>query len=266
MMNDKSFAVRRAPVHSRKNLLLPTGIVVLVLALATWAVVWLRTAETFSIVRVETGSYRFTSESDLESILGGFLDRNIWTLSNQEMEEAMSVLPWVRDLRLRRRLPDIIEVDFREWRPLLEVAGAGNALPGGEKFSWVLVEDGRVLPFPDHLVLAGLPVLMGADCVSIEEADPLGLTLAESDLVLDLLRAMSESGLESVSPVDFVVVRPEGFAIVLQNDLGSLLVGRQEFSDRLMRYMEAHDHLEPGLIVDLRFKDRVTCRLPDLDS
>ena len=83
-----------------------------------------------------------------------------------------------------------------------------------------------------------------------------------SDRVLNLQTAIEESGLESVSPIDFVVARPEGFAIVLQEDQGSLLVGNEEFSDRLQRYMEAHDHLETGLIVDLRFKDRVTCRRP----
>ncbi len=265
MKEDKRFAARRVPARSKKHFFLSAGITIVLLALATCGVAWLRTAETFGIVRVETGSYRFTSEDDLESILSGFLGRNIWTLSNPEMEEAMSTLPWVRDLRLRRQLPSIIEVDFREWRPLLEVSNSGKGLSGGKDVSWVLVEDGRVLPFPEHLVLAGLPVLAGVDCVPGEGAGRLILDPAESGLVLSLLAAMNESGLESVSPVDFVVARPEGFAIILQDDLGSLLVGREEFLDRLIRYMKSYDHLEPGLIVDLRFKDRVTCRRPDPD-
>ncbi|MBU8870488.1 MAG: FtsQ-type POTRA domain-containing protein [Gemmatimonadales bacterium] len=260
-----TFAVRRKPARSRKQFILPGVGAVVILALAAWCVIWLRTADTFSIVRVETGSYRFTSEGDLEKILSGFLGQNIWTLSNTEMEQAMSALPWVRDLRLRRRLPAIIEVDFREWRPLLEVAGVGKDGSGAGEVSWVLVEDGRVLPFPGHLVLAGLPVLMGVACVSDEGSGPLALDPEDSSLVMALLSAMNGSGLESVSPVDFVVARPEGFAIVLQDDLGTLLVGREEFRDRLQRYMEAHGHLEPGLIVDLRFKDRVTCRRPDPD-
>ena len=262
----RSFAVRRAPSQSKKHLLLRAGITISVLALLAWGVFWLRTSDTFSIVRVETGSYRFTSEGELETILSGFLGRNIWTLSNTEMEGAMAHLPWVRDLRLRRRLPAVIEVDFREWRPLLEVAGVAGGKKGravGEDPSWVLVEDGRVLPFPEHLVLAGLPVLTGVQCVPGGGDGSLNLDPAETDLVLALLMAMEESGLESVSPVDFVVARPEGFGIILQDDLGSLLIGREDFSNRLNRYMEAHEYLDKGLILDLRFKDRVTCRRPD---
>ena len=98
------------------------------------------------------------------------------------------------------------------------------------------------------------------------EIDTTGATVLaapQAESLLALLEAVEESGLESVCPVDFVVARPEGFAIVLQGDLGRLLVGREEFRERLDRYMEAHEHLESGLIVDLRFRDRVTCRRPE---
>ena len=71
---------------------------------------------------------------------------------------------------------------------------------------------------------------------------------------------MEDAGLETVCPVDFVVARHEGFAIVLQDGQGTLLVGREDFADRLERYMAARDHLEPGLEVDLRFSDRITVR------
>jgi hypothetical protein len=38
------------------------------------------------------------------------------------------------------------------------------------------------------------------------------------------------------------------------------MVGREDFSDRLNRYMTARDYLDPGLEIDLRFKDRLTVK------
>ncbi len=81
--------------------------------------------------------------------------------------------------------------------------------------------------------------------------------------LLDLFDAMAASGLEAAAPVDFVVVDPEGYAIVLADGQGILQVGRKEFGPRLERYLTARPHLEPGLEVDLRFADRVTVRRPD---
>lgn len=253
------FAVRRPERRSPWRLVGRLAALLVIAAAVGAGWWWLRTSPTFHVTRVESGAYRFTQEEQLEEILGGFLGRNIWTLRDREVEEALSSLPWVRDLRVRRRLPAQVEVDFREWRPLLEVAGVHGGQ--GEAASWVLIGDGRVLPFPSQLAQAGLPVLAGIDCV-VDSTGALRLPPDRDRTVLDLVRAIETSGLESVTPVDFVVARPEGFAIVLQGGVGRLLVGREDFAGRLGRYLEAHVHLEPGLIVDLRFADRVTCRRP----
>lgn len=253
------FAVRRPERRSPWRLALRAGGLLLVLAAAVLAAWWLRTSPTFHVTRIESGAYRFTDEQQLQEILSGFLGRNIWTLRDHEVKQALARLPWVRDLRVRRRLPAQVEVDFREWRPLLEVADASGAAEadGG----WVLVGDGRVLPFPAQLARAGLPVLTGVAC-AVDSSGTHRLPPELQRTVLELVQAIESSGLEAVSPIDFVVARPEGFAIVLQGGVGRLLVGREQFADRLGRYLEAHVHLEPGLIVDLRFADRVTCRRP----
>ncbi|MFN2370490.1 MAG: hypothetical protein ABR506_04960, partial [Candidatus Krumholzibacteriia bacterium] len=126
----------------------------------------------------------------------------------------------------------------------------------------VLVGDGRVLPFPQRLPAPGLPVLVGVRVL----AEPDGtrrLEPAQLPRVLEVLAAIESTGLETAVPVDFVVARAEGFAIVLQEGRGTLLVGREEFAHRLQRYMVGRDHLEPGLEVDLRFRDKITVRRPD---
>ncbi len=105
-----------------------------------------------------------------------------------------------------------------------------------------------------------MPVLVGVQLEKNPETGILQLSSSQKDQVLDLVAGVEMSGLESACPIDFIVARSEGFAIVLQDGRGSLLVGREEFASRLGRFMDARDHLEPGLQMDLRFADRITCR------
>jgi cell division septal protein FtsQ len=255
----KSYAVRRKPRRSRARLTLKIGAASAGLALAGLGIWWLLTSSTFAVVRVESGAYRFTAQTELEVALGEFLGRNIWTLSTQEISERVAGLPWIRDLRVRRSLPNTIEVDFREWRPLWQVSEIKGVTSVSDR-PLVLIEDGRILEFPAHVVMAGLPVLVGVPAV--REGDP-GVLRVESDhlnQIVELISAMEDAGLETVSPVDFIVARNEGYAIVLQDKQGVLMVGREDFSDRLNRYMTARDHLDPGLEIDLRFKDRLTVK------
>lgn len=250
------FAVRRRPRSSGTRRwwgALAALAVAAVLAAGIW---WLLTGELFAIAQVETGGYRFTDRVHLESRLAGLLGHNIWTLRSGDVAEALADLPWVRDVSIRRHLPDRLHLEIREWRPLLTVDGAGVGIRPG-----VLVADGRVLGFPGELVPPALPVLTGITAAP----DSLGvrrLPSAELDRLLDLLAAVETTGLEAHMPMDFVVAREQGYAIVLAEGAGTLLVGRENFTDRLERYLTARDHLDRGLEVDLRFRDRVTVRRP----
>jgi cell division septal protein FtsQ len=255
------FAVRRRPRRPRRPLIL-RGLAALVLAAAAaglgW---WLLTSPLFAVTRVETGAYRFTAADDLEDALGALLGRNIWRVGQGDAETALAGLPWIRDLRLARRLPSTAAVEFTEWTPLVAVAVA-PAQGAASSGLHVLVADGRVLVFPAHLPAPGLPVLTG---VAAARDTTGALRLAESQLptVLSLLDAVAATGLEAAAPVDFLVARSDGFAIVLQDGRGTLLVGREEFAGRLQRYMVGRDHLEDGLEIDLRFRDKITVRRPD---
>ncbi len=248
------YAVRRSNEKPRRGVWLKFSAVVLLLCLISGGVFYGLNSNYFSVVRVESGSYRFTVQDDLDQVLSGYLGRNIWTLSEAQVAGSLASLPWVRDLKVFKRLPGTVEVDFREWRPVLALdiqSETGATL--------VMVEDGRILEFPGHLPLAALPVLVGVSCVRDSTDGALRLDSSWATDVLELVDAMASSGLETTGPVDFLVARPEGFAIVLQQGQGQLLVGREEFADRLTRFMAARDHLEPGLQMDLRFRDRITC-------
>ncbi len=254
----RGYAVRRGPVRSRRAVLVRAGagmMTLITLAVATW---WVLTSPTFAVKRIESGSYRFTSEAELQGAFSEFLGRNIWTLNTAEISASIGQLPWIRDLRVLRRLPNSFEVDFREWSPLLMVEAL--TIDGRTRERLVLLNDGRLLDFPDHLVLPGLPVLVGVQPVREGETGDLRLSAKDSAQLLELISSMEDAGLEAASPVDFVVARSEGFAIVLQNKQGLLLLGREDFGPRLQRYMTARDHLVAGLDYDLRFANRITVR------
>jgi hypothetical protein len=248
------YAVRRRAEKSHRGLWVKLTAAVLLVGLISGGVYFALTANYFSVVRVESGSYRFTVKDDLDQVLGGYLGKNIWTLSEARIAESLAGLPWVKDLKVFKRLPGTIEVDFLEWRPVLALDIQPMA-----GVSLVMVEDGRILEYPEHLPLAALPVLVGVECFRDSTDGVLRLDSAWTSDVLDLVAAMATTGLETTGPIDFLVARPEGFAIVLQEGQGRLLVGREEFAERLARFMAARDHLEPGLQMDLRFRDKITC-------
>lgn len=315
------FAVRRRTPVPRRRRLWRLGLALALAGALGAGAWWLLTAETFDVSRVQSGSYRFTAKAELDSVLSLFLGRNIWTLRRQEVADALQDLDWVRDLHVSRRLPDTIEVDFREWRPLAVLApadsgavvwpdsatgAAGVAAPdsGGAPLPvaadeppgpiLVLSEDGRVLSFPGDLVLPALPTLVGfqagpAGTLAVADpkadaapdssagppadptADPSADATADSGAaagphILALFAAVEDAGLEALCPVDFVVAGADGYAIVLQERQGTLLVGREDFTARLRRYMFAREHLQPGAEVDLRFADRVTVKTPPQDE
>ncbi len=260
-MNTRSgeghFAKRQVEPQSRKPLYKKLTISIFLLVFVVGGGFFFSTTTFFEVSRVESGAYRFTSQVELEDALEGVLGRNIWRVSQENVQELLQDLPWLRDLSLHRRLPSTIRVDFREWRPLLEVRNSGvpaDAPP------MVLLEDGRVLEFPSHLVLAGLPVLVGVELLREGESAACHLDSLTTSNMLELVSAFKEAGLEAHCPVDYIVDRDEGYGIVLQHGQGSLLVGREDFARRLNRYVDARGHLVPGLEVDLRFSDRITSR------
>ncbi len=126
----------------------------------------------------------------------------------------------------------------------------------------MLVGDGRVLPYPDRLPGPGLPVLVGVRAPR-DSTGTRRLDATQLPRVMELLAAVESTGLEAADPVDFVVARTEGFAIVLQNGRGTLMVGREDFANRLQRYMFGRDNRRNRVSTyDLRFRDMITVRRP----
>lgn len=253
---DIVFAVRRTAPKRRGRRWRRWAVAAVVLAALGTGGWWVTQSGVFAVTRLGTGAYRFTDQRALKSALTPLLGRNLWALTAGDVRAALAPLPWVHEVYVQRRLPGSVDIELIEWRPLLVVAETGA--PKGAPIL-VLVEDGRVLPFPARLPAPELPVLTGV-LVERSANGPAHLPAALAVPVLELVAAMESSGLEAVSPVDFVVAGKQGFSIVLQKDATTLLVGREGFADRLGRFLTARDHVAEGVEVDLRFKDRLTVR------
>ncbi len=248
-------APRRSP-RSRRQVTLRVVVAGLLVTVLAGGGYWLLNASLFEIARVESGPYRYSDEPDVESAFSRILGRNIWTLTRGHAVAACEDLPWVREVHLRRRLPDVVVVEFIEWQPLLAVATSGA------DGTHMLVADGRVLGAPAHLDIPGLPLLVGCEPVAGSDQRQ---RLADHDLapLLALVEAMQDTGLETACPVDFVRRTDDGFILELQGRAGSLRVGRQDFSRRLRRYLLTREQIPDGAAVDLRFEDRITIETPE---
>lgn len=252
--NVRGHAVYRPEQTSRRGFWIKLSLLTLVAGILGGGAFYSIRTGTFDVVEVRSGSYRYTEAADLDQVLETFLHRNLWTLSEGEVAAGLSSLPWIQEVQVQRELPGTLEVEFSERRPVLSLASENSETP------LVLVDDGHILPFPKHLPLPALPVLVGVATVTDSIGGHLELDPQWAAQVDELLLAMAATGLESVAAVDFLVARPEGFAIVLQEGRGTLQVGHEDFASGLDRYLTARDHLKPGVRMDLRFRDRIVCR------
>ncbi len=257
----RTLARWRTPRRSRRQTAAWTAAVTATIAVLVAGAWWMLTTPTFAVARVESGPYRFSTRSEVESALRDVLGRNIWRLSAGEIGAGFAELPWVREVHARRRVPDTVVVELVEWRPLLVVASR-DADPVRDL---VLIGDGRVLPMPEHLDLPALPVLVGASLIGIDPGawriDPV-----RAGQVASLFEALAETGFEVECSVDFVRLTATGITLELADRAGTVHLGREAFDERLSRYLLARDRIPRGAAVDLRFADRITIASPVADQ
>lgn len=252
----RSLARLRRARRPRRVIVTTLAAVLSTLGLAGAGTWWTLTSPSFAISRVESGPYRFSVQAEVDAVLRSFLGRNIWTLELQEVSAAFADLPWVRSVHLRRRVPQTLTVELDEWRPLLSVA-VGDGAP-----DQVLIADGRLLSWPDHLQPPGLPVLVGAPLQPGVAEGGQALDPEVAAAVLAAIDALVVTGFEAAYPVDFLRLTPLGLVLELERRAGRVVLGRGDYAPRLQRFLLARDRVPAGSTVDLRFADRITFETP----
>jgi cell division protein FtsQ len=86
---------------------------------------WAAHSQTFQVAGVDVTGARHLSKDELQNIAGTFTGQSIFKVSLDEAAQRARALPWVRDVRLYRHLPNRISMTVSE-RTAAAVLDCGN--------------------------------------------------------------------------------------------------------------------------------------------
>jgi cell division protein FtsQ len=214
--------------------------------IAVGAIAWAARNDAFAFREVVVATpLKRSSPAHLEAAIRADLAGTFFTLDLERARAALSRVPWVRAVALRRQWPGRLEVAVDEYTPYARFGDAALVSPEGEMFS--AAYDGE------------LPQLDGPDARAVELTarhrewsalvEPLGLKL----------RAIS------VSPRGGWRVHAQGARAPL-----ALELGRDDPDARLARFVAAYGRTIGALArsgtrvaeVDLRYRNGFAARVP----
>ncbi|MFT4256987.1 MAG: cell division protein FtsQ/DivIB [Pseudoxanthomonas sp.] len=110
-------------------------------------------AERWPLTRMRVhGGLKRVDAAQLQRAVLPFAQRGFFAVRLTDAQHALERLPWVERAEVRKRWPDVLEIDIVEHRPF--------ARWGSDR---LLSEGGRLFPVPAGLPLEGLPQLGGPD-------------------------------------------------------------------------------------------------------
>lgn len=110
-------------------------------------------AERWPLTRLRVhGEFKRVDPAQLRAVVLPFAKPGFFAVRLQGAQDAVEKLPWVERAEVRKRWPDVIEVEVVEHKPF---ARWGDAR--------LLSEHGRLFPVPKGLSLEALPLLGGPD-------------------------------------------------------------------------------------------------------
>lgn len=110
-------------------------------------------AERWPLTRLRVhGELKRVDAAQLRAAVLPHAQRGFFAVRLQDAQDAVQKLPWVEHAEVRKRWPDVLEINIVEHRPF--------ARWGKDR---LLSESGRLFPLPAGLPVAGLPQLGGPD-------------------------------------------------------------------------------------------------------
>jgi len=205
-------------------------------------------SERLRVARVEVRGNRFLSEGEVREMLGPTVGDNILTLDLEALKSRLRASSWVAAASVRRALPDTIQVEIDERRPLALAEVDRLYLMDGEG---VLIDiyGPRTAGFDLPIVrgLAGLD-----ESVRRDRAQRAGALLAD---LADLASEVSEVSVTDRGDLR-LVLRGAGEVVLLgappcRAKLQTFLALRRELAERTPN----------AEYFDLRFRDRIYAKL-----
>ncbi len=201
-------------------------------------------AELFQISGVDVTGVRQLGEADIKAIAGGFTGKNIFRVDLDAAAARARSNPWIREVRIYRRLPNRISMSVVERIPdaILEVGSRRYLMDNETTVIQEIAKDGAAWP---------LPVIEVRDCAA-RPGEPVrddGVTEA-----LELLAEISARGGWWLSNVRVKAYSPETLSVVYASH--EFKMGSGDYPEKLRRLSEVMaDVKQRGLniaYVDLR--------------
>lgn len=200
---------------------------------------------------VVVGNERVPSATVLAAVDGLKGQNLVWT-DLGEWRERLLQSPWVRDASLRRSLPSTVEISVSERIPTV-LARMDSRLFLVDEQGIVIDRYGPQYAGFDLPIVDGLEIAKPAPGARVDEARA---RLAAR--VVAALRNAPEIS-KRVSQID--VSNPHNAQVTLSGDAAVLLLGEDQFQQRIESYLQLADTLRSSVpeieYVDLRFGERV---------
>jgi len=154
----------------------------------------IRNSDRFSLRRIEVSGAERVSADGVRRLSGLELGRNLFDLDLEGAELQIEAHPMVRRVRVRRQLPDGVEVVLEEWTPSFLVA-LGR--------TYVADASGQVIKALEASDEMDLPLVTG-----IDRSEVRGQRLPRLTEVSALAQAWSEAGLPRPSEIHVPALGP----------------------------------------------------------
>jgi cell division septal protein FtsQ len=195
-------------------------------------------------------------DGEVRALLEGLRGEHVLRVDLDRWRRRVETSPWVEQAALRRVLPSTIEVFIRERQPLA-IGRRGGDL-------YLVDAAGRIIDdYGPNYAQFDLPIVDGLVPKPSRRGDP-EVDEDRASLAARVVASLrrNDAVYRSVSQID--VSDPRNATVILEGDRALVLLGDDQFAERLESYVE----LKPALLaqvpeieyVDLRFENRVYVR------
>jgi cell division protein FtsQ len=245
---------RRGGLSPRRWLPVAAAALFLLLAGAGGAAAysWLGRSAIFSLRLVDMNPCAHVSGDEITGILKGVGQRNIWSLSKEEIGRRVQSHPYVREVAVRKAFPDklVVRIEEREPVAMINLDALYYVDERGGIFKRLTAYDAK-----------NFPILTGFSRDDLMAKDP--VTIRNLKRTIDLLRHTETGSLSrNISEVHYDA--QDGYTLVTRDHGLQFKIGTMAFPEAMQRVEEAMPKLaslgkEKG-IVDLKTAGRIFVR------
>jgi cell division protein FtsQ len=180
-------------------------------------------------------------------------NRNLFSLDLDHLRVSIERLSWVKEARIRRALPDKLEIYVTERRPV--------AYAKMDEATTLVDEDGIFLESKtDTLSIFDFPILVGLEAGL--ESDALSRNKKRISRYRELIQSLDENGAGFSKDISEIHLQDvDNVSVILNEDTVLVHLGNNRFQERFRRYLAMSRDIKEKYprvdAVDFRFQNQV---------